>query len=92
MALFFLGSDNILQGLGGKGLDDFLGRDLDGGAGLGIPSHARLAGPDLDGDEAGDGELIPLFDWFGGQFVKLGQNYSGLLFGDGGLSARWATI
>ena len=50
MVLFFLGSDDILQGLGGKGLDDLLGRDIDGGAGLGIPSHARLAGPDLNVD------------------------------------------
>lgn len=33
MVLFFLGSDDIFQGLGEKSLDDdFLGQDLDGGA------------------------------------------------------------
>jgi len=88
MVLFFLGSDDILQGLGGKGLDDLLGRDIDGGAGLGVPSHARLAGPDLDGDEAGEGELVFLFDGLGGQFTNFGQDYSGLLFSDGGLFSQ----
>ena len=85
MVLFFLGSDDILQGRGGKGLDDLLGREFDGGAGLGIPSHARLAGPNLDGDEAGEGELVSLLDGLGGQFTNFGQDYSGLLFSDGGL-------
>jgi hypothetical protein len=52
MVLLLFRGDYILQGLGGKGFDDFLGRDLDGGAGLGIPSHARLAGPDLNVDQS----------------------------------------
>jgi hypothetical protein len=80
MPLFFLGED-ILQCLGGEGLDDFLGRDLDGGAGLGVAADARLAGSNLDGDKAGEGELVSLFDRLGGQFGKLGQDHSGLLFG-----------
>ena len=88
MVLFFLGSDDVFQGLGGEGLDDLLGRDFDGGAGLGIPSHACLAGPDLDGDEAGEGELVSLFDGLGGQSTNFGQDYSGLLFGDGGLFSQ----
>jgi hypothetical protein len=88
MGLFFLGSDYILQGLGGKGLDDFLGRDLDGGAGLGISADAGFTGTNLNGDEAGEGELVSLFDGLGGQLGNLDKDYSGLLFGDGGLFSQ----
>jgi len=40
MVLLFLRGNYILQGLGGKGLDDFLGRDLDGRTGLGVAADA----------------------------------------------------
>lgn len=81
MILFFLGGDDILQCLGGEGLDDPFGWDLDGGAGLRVAADAGLAGPDLNGDKAGEGELVSFFDSFGGQLAKPGQDYSGLLTG-----------
>lgn len=84
-SLSLLGGDNILQGFGWEGLDNLLSRDLDGGTGLGVAADTGLAGPNLDGYETGDCELVPLFDSLAGQFAKFGEDYSGLLFGDCGL-------
>jgi len=70
--IFLFGTDEILQCFGRKGLYDFLGRDLDGGAGLRVAADTGLAGPDLDGYETGDGKFVPLFDSLAGQFSKFG--------------------
>ncbi len=85
LSLFLLGRDEILQGFGGEGFDDLLGRDFDGGAGLGVAADAGLAGSNLDRDESGDGELVSLFNGLGGQIIKSGKDYSGLLLGNSSL-------
>ena len=73
------------RALAGRAFTTFLAGILIAAPVWGLRPMRALRALTFDSYEAGEGELVSLFDGLGGQAAKFGQDCPGLLLGDGGL-------